>query len=119
MRFLVLLSGEGHFDRWAASSDAERQEFLDRLRAFREAVSQRGTVLREEPLEHPSTRRRLTGPVGGERVVTAGPYAESVEQLNGAYLVELPDLATALELAGLLPTPVVDVLPVLALTEQS
>jgi hypothetical protein len=35
--------------------------------------------------------------------VTEGPYAETVEQLGGFYLVELPDLATAIEVAALLP----------------
>jgi hypothetical protein len=35
--------------------------------------------------------------------VTEGPYAETVEQLGGFYLVELPDLATAVEVASLLP----------------
>ena len=33
----------------------------------------------------------------------AGPFAETVEQLTGIYLVDLPDPATAVELAHLLP----------------
>lgn len=40
---------------------------------------------------------------GGERSVTAGPYAESVEQLGGFYLIETPDLETLLDLAQSLP----------------
>jgi hypothetical protein len=35
--------------------------------------------------------------------VTRGPFAETVEQIGGFYLVDLPDLDTAVEIAGLLP----------------
>ena len=35
--------------------------------------------------------------------MTDGPYAETVEQLGGFYVVELPDQDTAVELARLLP----------------
>ena len=37
-------------------------------------------------------------------MVTDGPYAETVEQLGGFYLVELPDLDAAVEAARLLPS---------------
>ena len=40
---------------------------------------------------------------GRERAVTTGPYAETVEQVGGFYFVDLPDLATAVEVAALLP----------------
>jgi hypothetical protein len=36
-------------------------------------------------------------------VVTEGPYAETVEQLGGFYLIDVPDLDTAVGLAALLP----------------
>ena len=32
-----------------------------------------------------------------------GPFAETVEQIGGFYVVDLPDLETAVELAKLLP----------------
>ena len=35
--------------------------------------------------------------------MTDGPYAETKEQLGGFYVVDLPDLATAVEIAALLP----------------
>ena len=59
---------------------------------------------------------RLAGPVeaelsprhGGDGrsdgpVVSDGPYAETVEQLSGFYLVDLPDLDAAIAVARLLP----------------
>ena len=35
--------------------------------------------------------------------MTDGPFAETVEQLGGFFLVDLPDLDTAVEIARLLP----------------
>ena len=37
------------------------------------------------------------------RVLTDGPFAESVEMVGGYYDVELPDLDVAIEAASLLP----------------
>jgi hypothetical protein len=41
---------------------------------------------------------------GAGRPATEGPYAETVEQVGGFYVVDLPDHATAVELARLLPS---------------
>jgi hypothetical protein len=35
--------------------------------------------------------------------VTEGPFAETVEQVGGFYLIDVPDMDTAVELAALLP----------------
>jgi hypothetical protein len=35
--------------------------------------------------------------------VTDGPFAETVEQIGGFYVIDLPDLETAVECAKLLP----------------
>jgi hypothetical protein len=37
------------------------------------------------------------------RLVTDGPFAETIEQLGGFYLVEAPDLDTLTDLCDLLP----------------
>jgi hypothetical protein len=39
----------------------------------------------------------------GTRTVTEGPFAECVEQIGGFYVIDVPDLDAALELAQLLP----------------
>lgn len=51
---------------------------------------------------HPTstaTTVRVTGARGGEVVTTDGPFAETKEALTGFYLVEAPDLDTALKIA--------------------
>jgi hypothetical protein len=101
-RFLILMAETDHFARWDAADAAYQQRHLDDLRAFTEAVRARGRFRGGEALVHPKHARTLRPGADGRRV-TEGPYAETAEQLGGFYLVELPDLATALELADLLP----------------
>lgn len=52
----------------------------------------------------------------GERLVTAGPYAETTEQLGGYYIIDVPDLDEAIQIAGRLPPAkkgVVEIRPIL------
>lgn len=99
MKFLVLLTEEDSFDRWEAATDAERATMMEQLGAFAAGVAERGTLLAGEALQRPDRARTLRP--GG--AVTQGPFAETVEQLGGFYLVDLPDLDTAVELARLMP----------------
>jgi hypothetical protein len=99
MRFLVLMTEADHFERWDASSDAEQAAVFDHFRAFDAAVAERGgTVVGGEALARPAEARTLRA-----GAVTEGPYAETVEQLGGFYLVELPTLDDAVAAARLLP----------------
>jgi hypothetical protein len=99
VKFLVLMAEEDHVARWNGSSDAEQQAVFDCFTGFTAAVRERGSVLQGEALADPAGS--LTLLPGGE--VRAGPYAETVEQVGGFYLVDLPDLDTAVEVARLLP----------------
>jgi hypothetical protein len=101
-RFLILIAEEDHFARWDAADDATREQVFADFRAFTAAVRERGRFLGGEALVHPKDARTLR-PDGEARQVTEGPYAETVEQLGGYYLVELPDLDAAIDVASLLP----------------
>jgi hypothetical protein len=102
-RFLILMAEDDHFARWDAADDALRERVFADFRAFTAAVRERGRFRGGEALAHPQTARTLRPDGDSGQQVTEGPYAETVEQLGGFYLVELPDLATALEVAALLP----------------
>ena len=39
----------------------------------------------------------------GETLVTDGPFAETKEQIGGAFFVDLPDLDEAIRIAALIP----------------
>ncbi len=101
MRFLVLLTEKDHFDNWDDADAALRRRTIDDFNAFGDAVRDHGTLIVGDALAQPEEARTLSA--GEARSVTRGPFAETVEQIGGFYLVDLPDLDTAVEIAGLLP----------------
>lgn len=104
MKFLVLMAETDHFANWEHADEALRERVVDDFRAFDAAVAQRGSVVGGEALDSPTTARTVRpGASALERVVTEGPFAETVEQLGGFYLIDVPDHETAIELAALLP----------------
>lgn len=83
--------------------------------AYAAALAQSGAMVSGAGLEatHASTTVRLRD---GKRHVQDGPYADTKEQLGGFFIVEAPDLDTALEWAARSPSAVtasVEVRPVL------
>jgi hypothetical protein len=74
------------------------KDWVEYTRALKDA----GAVLGAERLHAVDTattvRRR-----GGERVLTDGPFMETKEHLLGLYLIDVPDLDTALEWAARTP----------------
>ena len=115
MRFLVLLASEDHFDRWDNADEVLRRRMIDDYNAFGDAVRQRGTLVAGDALHRPEAARTLRP--HAEPMVTDGPFAETKEQIGGFYLIDVPDLATAVELAALLPRELtVEVRPTLGIT---
>ncbi|MFE5341070.1 YciI family protein [Isoptericola sp. NPDC056578] len=115
MKVVVLLTQPDHYEIWGAADDAHRERFYARLEAFDSAVAERGAVVAGEGLGHPAAARTLGPGAGGDRAVTDGPFAEAAEQLGGFYVVDVPDLDTAIELARLLPDELtVELRPALA-----
>ena len=101
MQFLVLLAEADHFDKWDATCVHDRARYLAAYNAFADAVRQQGTLILGDALHRPETARTVRP--GVERTVTEGPFAETVEQIGGFYVIDLPDLDTAVEVASLLP----------------
>jgi hypothetical protein len=101
-RFLLLLTEVDHYQRWADADERGRQEAFDAYNRFIEAVASRGRILAGQALAPPELARTVTA--GSALPPTAGPFAETVEQIGGFYLVEVPDLDAACDLARLLPS---------------
>ena len=83
--------------------------------AYIGAMQQSGIVVSGHGLQgpHTSTTIRLRD---GKREVQDGPFADSKEQLGGYFIVDVPDLDTALEWAARSPSAAsasVEVRPVL------
>ena len=64
-------------------------------------MRQRGTLVVGHALHRPENARTVRA--GSDRLVTDGPFAESAEQIGGFYLIDVPDLDTAVTVARLLP----------------
>lgn len=112
MKYLMLIAEADHFANWDRADQSQRDRIAADFTAFTSATRAKGTIVATEALDHPNTA--WTVRPGPDRRVTDGPFAETVEQLGGFYLVDVPDEQTAIELAALLPDEyAVEVRPVL------
>ena len=109
MRFMVLLHEDEQV--WERATEAERAEYGRRHEAFATAVGERGEIVSGEALRTVSAATTVRRD-GDAVVVTEGPFAETVEQLGGFYVVDLPDLDAAIETVALLPAYTVEIRPV-------
>lgn len=100
MRYLVLLAADEAV--WPTLSEAEQEAEMAAHDAFSAAVAAGGTIVAGEALGDSGTATTLRH-VNGAVQVTDGPYAETVEQIGGFYLVDLPDLDQVTEVCALLP----------------
>lgn len=80
-------AGDGVIDSW-----------LDYTAALKES----GSLLAAEQLAQVETATSVTMR-GGERLLSDGPFIETKEHLLGFYLLDVPDLDTALDWAGRMP----------------
>lgn len=79
--------------------DAEtRQEWIEYARAAKEA----GILRAAEQLAGTDTATSVRVR-GGQRLLTDGPFLETKEHLGGFFLIDVPDLDTALDWAARMP----------------
>jgi len=99
-RYVVLVAQRPQ--AWADADAVRRQGFVEAHRAFEGFVDVRGRRISSAPLADADTATTVRR-VGGEPLVTDGPFVGSVEVVAGYYDVELPDLDTAIDAVKLLP----------------
>jgi hypothetical protein len=98
MRFLMLLYGDEVAE--AALSREDRMRIVEEHTAFSRELREMGAFVSGEPLEASAAARTVRR---RDRTVTDGPFMEAREQLGGFYVVECPDMAAAIGLAGRMP----------------
>ena len=105
MKYALLIYSQLNADEYGAVLDATRQAgdtdgpWVKYTRAARDA----GVLVGAEQLTHDDTATSLRH-LGGDRMVTDGPYMETKEHLLGFYLFDVDDLDTALDWAKRMPT---------------
>ena len=97
-RYLFLIYGDEQ--RWAAMSEAEQRALGEGHRAFVAAAG--SAILGTHELEPADVATTLRTDETGRVVRMDGPFLETKEAVGGYYLVDLPDLDEATELASLL-----------------
>ena len=104
MRYILFTwSGPERVADWQAMTAAQKEADIERVRAwFREHAGQ-GRIVGGEELGWPSSARTVR-----RQGITDGPFAETKEVLGGFIVVEVPDEATALEMARTWPGMVHD-----------
>ena len=114
MKYLVLLIGEGDAGSWEAMTPEQQGAEMLKFEDFGAACAQRDGVeiLGGEALGGPDTMTVMRTRAGAVSL-TDGPYAESVEQLGGFYLLEAPDLDALVDLLRLLPDYDIQISPVI------
>jgi hypothetical protein len=82
--------------------DPRFEDALARVNAFADECMRRGVLVAAEPLK-PVTTATTVRVRDGKTMITDGPFAETHEQLGGAYVLDCRGLDEALELAERCP----------------
>ena len=102
MKFLLLVYGDER--EWETLPESQRRAAVEAYGEVAGRFREQSRLLRGAQLD--ATERATTvRVVGGETVVTDGPYAETKEALGGYFLVEVDSIEEAVELAKQLPAP--------------
>ncbi|SDB43979.1 YciI family protein [Bauldia litoralis] len=102
MRYILLLyQDETGF--WFRLSDAERAAEGARYEAFARALGEAGQLVAAERFE-PYYTARTVRRAGDRPAVGEGAYADTPEQLGGAFIIEVADEEEALAWAARCPT---------------
>lgn len=94
-----LLAVHTDFEKAAATPVDEMQAAFEAVDAFNTQIEQSGALVFAGGLTPPETATVVRNHEGGEAVLVDGPFAETKEVLGGFWVVEVPDLDAALELA--------------------
>ncbi|WP_035985912.1 YciI family protein [Leptolyngbya sp. KIOST-1] len=81
---------------------AHREQQMPAYSAYSQALADAGVMVGGAAL-HPSHTATTLQLKDGQRQVQDGPFADTKEQLGGFFLIEVPDLDTALDWAARCP----------------
>jgi hypothetical protein len=115
VRYLILIqSNPQSREVWERLSEEQRTAFGRAHLALTDELVGTGELVASEGLPDPSNAT-LVRVRGGRTLTSDGPFAEAKEYLAGFYLVDVPDLERAVEIAARAPdagTGSVEVRPV-------
>jgi hypothetical protein len=115
MQYLLLIYDDEK--AWARMSPADVDRGMAAWWAFDEAVKKSGVYVAGNALKPTDTATTVR--VGeGKPLKTDGPFAETKEQLGGYYLLDVPDLDTALRWAEKMPHGTIEIRPIMVFDQK-
>lgn len=102
MKYLLLIYMDEAQARAAAAAKPDENKMMPAYTAYTEALKQAGVFLGGERLQF-SSNATTVRVANGKNQVLNGPYAETKEQLGGFYMIDVPDLDSALAWAARCP----------------
>jgi len=100
MRYMLLIYSEP--DAWPSFPPDDQERMMGEYLAFTQRIAESGELIAGEPLKGIDTATAVRVREG-RTTSTDGPFAETKEVLGGYYLVDVPDLDRAIELAAQIP----------------
>lgn len=101
MEYLLLLYVQE--SGWNNMTKAEQEKGVAAYKAYTEALQTAGILKGSNRLQ-PTATATTVSIADGKPQVLDGPYAEAKEQLAGYYLIDAPDLDSAISWANRCPT---------------
>ena len=98
--YIVLIPGNEA--EWAKADEADRTRVYGMHQKFAEALAERGHKVVAGAELAASSEAKTVRRGGGALQVTDGPYAETVEQLTGFYLIQSDDVDDLVQCVGIL-----------------
>ncbi len=103
MKYLLLIF-ESEAD-WNAMAEAERRAEIREYVRFTEDIRRSGNYVSQVPPDPlaPASTATTVRMRNGNTMLTDGPFAETIEQLCGFYIIEAANADEALSVAGRIP----------------
>jgi len=101
MKYLLLIYADER--AYETLSEDERHELYAAYDVLMKDLAEKGQSLAGDELAPTSTATTVQVR-NGERLITDGPFAETKEQLGGYFLVDVPDLDAAIDIAARFPS---------------
>lgn len=100
MKYLLLIASD---PKYAPADQAAGEKMMADYMAFTDLIAKSGELVAGDQLEGRDTATTVRIREG-RTAITDGPFAETTEQIGGYYIVDVPHLDRALELAALIPS---------------
>lgn len=109
MKYMLILWDSVTY--WDEKGEEEQAADVEEHIGFSRWLREQGMFVAGEGLLGPATATTVRKQ-GGETVISDGPYLDLNETLGGFYVIDVPNLETALEVAGRCPVSALELRPV-------